>query len=345
MGYNMVEILNTIRENASAEYQSRIPEATKTNIENVGSAITSYSADMNEFLNALVNRIALTVVQNKTFKNPLALLKKGSVPLGQGIEEIYTNPSLSKTYTYDSQDLLKVTPPDTKACFYKLNRQDKYSVTISIPELIKAFTNDVEFTSFLNRIINTLYSGDNYDEFILMKNLVSTMYKNNHVIKVNLFDENTETLTEKEKSEKFAKALKIYSKLFTFPSSKYNKYKDVKSSETGVTTWTPLEDQIVLMNAVISANTEFDVLGYAYNKDKVSIEAQSLDVDDFGKDNNILGLLCDKSLFQVRDHLTKMDSFYNIDNLSTKYLYHHWQSYGYSLLCNAIVFTYTPKTE
>ena len=68
---NMMNVLNTILANASEDYQSRVPQATKDNITSVGSAIMSYQPTENEFLSALVNKIAMTIVRNKTFKNPL----------------------------------------------------------------------------------------------------------------------------------------------------------------------------------------------------------------------------------------------------------------------------------
>lgn len=46
-----VTFTNSIRTLASAEYQSRIPAATKTNLLAVASMITDYPAAKNEFIN------------------------------------------------------------------------------------------------------------------------------------------------------------------------------------------------------------------------------------------------------------------------------------------------------
>jgi hypothetical protein len=131
--------------------------------------------------------------------------------------------------------------------------------------------------------------------------------------------------------------------MFTLPSSQYNKYTAVKGSGDPVITWTPKEDQILILNAAISANLDLDVLAYAFNLDKAQIQAQTIDVDDFGGEP-VLAILTDKSFFQVYDNLMKVDSFYNPDTLSFKYFLHHWQTYGYNLYSNAVAFTYTPKT-
>ena len=52
------EIMNMIRANSSVQYQDRIPIATQENFREVGNFILNYEPARNEFLNALVNRIA-----------------------------------------------------------------------------------------------------------------------------------------------------------------------------------------------------------------------------------------------------------------------------------------------
>ena len=140
----MENVLNTILANASADYQNRVPTATKSNISEVGSAIMSYKATENEFLNALVNKICMQIVHNKTFKNPLSVLKKGSMPLGKNIEEIYTNPITGNTYDPTGIDLLGRVIPDTKTIYHAMNRQGKYKATVSKAQLITAFTSYAE---------------------------------------------------------------------------------------------------------------------------------------------------------------------------------------------------------
>ena len=63
-----VDILNTIRANASSTYQNQVPEITKaTEIPAVGDVLFGYPALANEFISALVNRIALVRVNSVTF--------------------------------------------------------------------------------------------------------------------------------------------------------------------------------------------------------------------------------------------------------------------------------------
>lgn len=85
-----MDILNVIRQNASAEYQNLVPEVTKeTDIPKVGEVLYGYPALANQFINALVNRIALVQVRSATFNNDYAELKKGYLEFGESVEEVF----------------------------------------------------------------------------------------------------------------------------------------------------------------------------------------------------------------------------------------------------------------
>lgn len=72
-----LDILNVIRQNASYEYQSQVPVITQAvDIPKVGAVIYGTPALANQFLNALINRIAMVRVQSATFNNPYRDLKK-----------------------------------------------------------------------------------------------------------------------------------------------------------------------------------------------------------------------------------------------------------------------------
>ena len=89
----MIELLNTIRDNASATYQARIPEATRNNLAEIRYAMVDSDNIIvtNEFMNTLLNKLVKSVFITKVWNNPLKALKKGKKPLGDTIEEIYNN--------------------------------------------------------------------------------------------------------------------------------------------------------------------------------------------------------------------------------------------------------------
>ena len=339
---NMIDILNVIQANASQEYQTRVPLATQTNIAAVGAPITTYQSTQNEFLNALINRIALTIIRNKTLKNPLAILKKGTIPLGSDIQEIFTNMAKDQGFDGKGDKLLTKTTPDTKVLYQRMNRQGQYPVTISKQQLQTAFTSYAELEKLLNGIVTAMYSGDNYDEFILMKNVIADAVTNDKVITVNV-----DHVKDEASAKGLIKAIKKTSKAFTFPSSAFNTYFANKpDTDTGnpVITWTPTEDQVLLIRADIMTDISIDVLAAAFNLDKVTFKSMVLEVDSFGSASECYAMLIDRSWMQVYDNLFETSEFYNSQGLYWNYWLNHWQTYGYSLFANAVAFVCASET-
>lgn len=339
---DVVAILNTIRANNSTQYAERVPEATRTNLEQVGNAIMAYEASTNEFLSSLVNRIAFTIVSNRRYKNPLAVLKKSAKPFGTDIEEIYTNPVSAVTFDGSgTSDMLKVTKPDVKTIFHRMNRQDKYPVSISTPQLQKAFTSFNEMEKFVTSIITAMYSGDEMDEYLLMRNVVADAIVDNKLKKLDI------TYTgDAETSKDLIKLIKTLSSNFTFPAKDYNGYnvlnaaKISSKSVTACTTWTPKENQLLLIRSDVDANTDVEVLAKAFNMDKTDFLQRKIVVDTFG-DESTLCVICDENIFEVRDDLYQVRSFDNGSNLTTNYWLHHWQTISLSLFGNAVAIQQT----
>lgn len=334
---NMKAILDTIRANASAEYQERVPVAEQTSIEAVGSPILTYQSTQNEFLTALVNRIALSIIQNKSAKNPLAVLKKGTMPLGSDIQEIFTNMAKDTGFDGKGDKLLTKTTPDVKSLYHRINRKGQYPVTITKPQLQTAFTSYGELEKMLSSIVTAMYSGDSYDEFILMKNLFASAITDDKIVKVNVSH-----VKDEATGKAFIKAVKNASSAFTFPSSAFNKYFDNRpDSDNGdpITTWTPIEDQVLVVRADVMNEIDVDVLAAAFNMDKVTFLANTLKVDNFGSATDCLAVLIDRSWVQVYDNLFETSEFYNSQGLYWNYWLNHWQTYSYSLFANAVAFT------
>lgn len=332
-------ILNTIRENSSAQYQERIPEATRNNLAEIGTALIDFKPSRNEFLDALVNRIAFVQVSNRRFKNPLSILKKGTKPYGLDIEDIYTNPVAAQTYDGTNiGDMLKITKPDTKTIYYRTNRQDKYGVSITIPQLKKAFTSEGEFKKFYNSIMTALYSGDELDEFLLMKNLVSDAIKDNKLVTMEV-----DYKGDEETSKELIKLVNTVSKNFKFPSHDYNGYNKLNAEGIAskqiipAKTWTPEENQIILIRTDVASCTSVEVLAQAFNMSEVEFRKRKIEVDNFG-DTDTLIVVCDEALFQVYDDYYGMDDFRNGSNLVTNFWLHHWQTLSLSLWANAVAF-------
>jgi hypothetical protein len=156
------------------------------NLEVFGNAITSdaFQLEKNALITTIVNGIAKRIVNAKILENKLKELKGDKVPYGSQIEEIIANPSKGTPYDMTSTDLLTQTYADVKSVYYKVNRQDKYKVTISDVQLQRALINPNGLSELIQMIVSTLYSGDNLDEMRFTKELITSAVLNNRVKKV-----------------------------------------------------------------------------------------------------------------------------------------------------------------
>lgn len=337
---SVLTLLNTIRANSDALYQERVPEATRTNLEKIGEVLLSQDTLKNQFLNALIDKILFQEISNRRFTNPLSVLKKGHQPFGV-TEEIFTNPVKGEAFDgteTGAAKLLKYSMPDTKVMYHKMNRQDMYPVTISNAQLRKAFTGEGALTAFINSVLTALYSGDEMDEFMLMKNTIATAIEQDKLITFPVvYDGDAETCKE------LVKAVNTISKQMTFPSKDFNGYNQLNEAnitagtETAVTTWTPAENQIFLIRADVDVATDIEVLAKAFNMEKTEFMKRKFVVDSFGNEK-ALCMIADEAFFKFKDDEYCTKTFENGRSLTTNWFLHHWETLSLSLFANAVVF-------
>ena len=172
-----VEVLNVIRNNASQNYRDYVPIATPDadSIREIGAVIMDYPQLQNEFLSALVNRIGRVLITSKMYDNPLQMFKKGMLEFGETIEEVFVN--LAKPFQFDPEDaestIFKREMPDVKSAFHIMNYQKYYKTTIQNDQLRQAFLSWDGITDLIAKIVDAMYTGANYDEFITMKYLLA----------------------------------------------------------------------------------------------------------------------------------------------------------------------------
>jgi hypothetical protein len=331
-----------------------------TNLETFGNLITqdAYQAEKNALISSMVNGIAKVICNTKIIQNKLKELKGSALPSGSQIEEIIANPAKGTPYDMTSTDLLQQTYADVKSVFYRINRQDKYKVTISDVQLQRAI---IEPTTGLSELIQTivgsLYSGDNTDEMLYTKELVSSAILNNRVKKV-IIGNSTQiaaitdpkpgmtickidlgsTPTKNDKMKAFVTKVKELYYNFAFPSTSYNGYDSVKqSSEDPLTTACDESEQVLLLRTDILAGVDVELLASAFNLSKAEFAQKVIPVDDFNG-MYVWGLLCDKKWFRIKDTFYGMRQFDNGSNLTTNYYLHHHSIISYNLLANAVVF-------
>ena len=331
---NGANVLNVIRQNATAVYQDRIPEATADNLHEVGDAILTYEAQANEFVNALVNRIGLVILNNRMATNPLAALKKGRLAVGETIEEIYID--VIKAQTYDpraAQDtLFKRHLPNVSSVFHSVDSQLNYPLTISNEQLRKAFMSYDSLDRFIAGLVDSMYKSATLDEFIQMKQLISEWNNNGRFIV-----EPITAVTDAASAREAMIKIKAVSDGMTIFNNQMN--------YAGVWTSTPKDEQYLITTPDFNARMDVDVLAAAFHMDKAEFAGHVIVVDNIGDlgDDGIEAILVDKNWYQVYDYLRTFKTAYNGEGLYWNYFYHVWMVYSLSPFANAVAFgTATP---
>ena len=329
-------VLNTIRDAASDYYRSMVPVATETNLADVGNPILTYSAIKNEFLDLLVNKIALPIVNARSFRSPLAFLKRQGSPLSTDEEEIGVNPAIAKQYDAKSTDLLAQTVPDVKVAYHRMNRQERYDCTIQFAVLRGGFQSWGGFDRLTEEIVQSLYNGNYIDEFIQTKRLLGAGVVDGSMATVEVAMP-VDTATAKA----FAKKARTLYNNFSSPNTTYNAWSRLGGAGAAYTSWSNKGEIYFFIRTDISAELDIEVLASAFNIDKADLLGRIVYVPDFGDApgaENIYAIMCDKKYPVIIDKLFMAEEFRNGSNLSVNYYLHVWQTYSTSPLQNAVAF-------
>lgn len=347
------DILNAIRNGASANYKDYIPAASDLNsIHTIGNILMDYPALQNEFLNALVNRIGKVILSSKSYNNPWAFFKRGQLDYGETVEEIFVN--LANPENYDMSEaetkVFKRRIPDVRAAFHVQNFRKFYPITVSRENLNKAFLSWDGVEELITRIIDTVYTSVNYDEFQVMKYVLAR-----NILNGRLYPVTVSAVTAANANSIMGK-IKSVSDAMTFMSKTYN--------AAGVFTHSEKSDQFLITSTAANSVLDIEVLAKAFNLSYAEFTGHNVMVDSFGEfdtdrlaklfeddddyeaftDSEITALkaipavLVDRNYLMIFDSLFEMREIENPQGLYWTYFLHVWKTFSTSPFANCAVF-------
>lgn len=357
-----VDILNTIRANASQEYQNLVPEITKADeIPRVGEVVMGYPGLANQFLSALMNRIAAVRVKSATFNNAYAQFKKGYLEFGETVEEVFVNICKAREFSAEKAEAreLKRSVPDVRTAMHIMNWRVQYPLTIQHRDLERAFLSPDGVTDLIARLVGSLSTAAEYDEYLLFKYLIIKGVNAGAMFPVSI----PLPLPGDRPFNGAATAFRAVSNMLPFMSTKYN--------AAGVTTNTNKDDQLIIMDATFNAGFDVNVLASAFNMDKANFMGKLMLMDDFTTfDNerfsaireacdmieevtdeelrrmqNVKAIILDSEWFQVYDNLQQMSETSVASGLYWNYFLNSWKTVSYSPFSNAVVFVLGPSGQ
>lgn len=333
------DIVNSVR-NAKAngtsytgiDFADRIPECTKSTLQEIGEIFLGDGEFANGFIKELVNRIGMTIINYRRFTNNLKVLKQGKLDFGETIEEIAFGLVKGKCdYAANIQDgvtdVFQITLPDVQTALHKINFQQKYPYSITRFELKKAFTSESSLGSFLEGVMASVYNSFEVDEQLAYKNLMAECARNGffYPIKMEMPDDEATGKT-------FIKSVKRYGNVMSLAvHTEYNK--------AGLPQFTSKDDLVIILSAEVDASTEVDVLAAAFQATAVDFvgSGKKILVDEFPVEG-LIAIVCDRRLFQIYDNDFSMDTIYNPSNRVWNYFLHVWEVISASPFMNGIAY-------
>ena len=240
--------------------------------------------------------------------------------------------------------------PDVKSAFHILNYQEYYPVTIQDKDLRKAFLSWDGITDLIGRIVDSMYSAANLDEFLVMKYLLAR-----NILKGQIQTKDVpETSTANMKQ--IVSTIKGVSNQMEFMSTNWNLAR--------VHNYATKDRQYIIVNSQFDATMDVEVLAAAFNMDKAEFMGHKVLVDSFGTlddqrlnllfkdDPNYVALttaekqahdaipavLVDGDWFMIYDNLYNFTEQYNAKGMYWNYFYHVWKTFSTSPFANACVF-------
>lgn len=338
-----------------ANSRTATPEDSLMSLRAIGKWLDEFEPAANAFASELINRIGRVIITSRLYENPWRFFKKGLLELGETVEEIYVQ--LASPYQYnpekDYDTVFKRYIPDIEAAFHGLNFQKYYPTTINRAQLRQAFLSWEGIADLVSRTLEQIYTGANYDEFIVMKYQIARLALDGFIRPVNVPE------VTAENARQVTTTMVAQARNLGFMSNKNN--------FAGVRTYTDPSKMYMILTTDISSIFDVEVLALSFNMDKAELIGRQVYVDGFGEVDSerlsqlfaddpftsyvpftsdeltqlstIQGLMCDENFFMIFDSLLEMTEVYNPKTLEWTYFYHVWKIFSASPFANAVLFT------
>lgn len=334
-------ILNAIRNDASLDYQKRIPAATKGNIADVADAIFSFRAHKNEFIDSLINRIGLVYARNAIWYNPLSEFKRGVLSMGDTIEEIQTGIVKASHYSHDREylerDIFGRAEIDVATAFHTVDREDFYKVTVDENTLRRAFLDPSGLDQLTQQIMAAPTTSDNWDEYLLTTSLFRVMDNKFPMFNVNVSDVAAMNSTEADAKNLLRKIRATASNL-NFLSTRFNGAK--------MPIVTRPEDLVLFVTPEVNSGLDVNALAPMFNLEYGKVPSRIVEIrqEDIAMDG-VQAFLTTKDFFVIADTSLETTSEFNPVSRQTNFFLHHWEIISASPFAPIVKFSTQPDTE
>ena len=224
--FNNAQILNMIRNEASPEYQRRMPSATQMNMDRQMATLMSSTQLKNEFYSALVNRIGGTYVNTWRWNNPLGVFQRASQAYGDTWQEIAVGMPLAQVYDPDAEylgaDNFRKWKIDVDSLYHRLDFAHWYPATTDDKTLQRAFTSENGLASLTSQILTSCYNAAEVDLFEAMCHQFVEYAKLGGYWRVHMADDLNDMGSTETQARNMLRQIRAWADTLKFVSTRYN---------------------------------------------------------------------------------------------------------------------------
>lgn len=323
------EVASAMYRVSSPNFQSTIGDPNEVSSLEFMNGLLEYPDSLGvEFMN-LATRIGRVIAYRNILTNKLAPFKMENMALGYTMEEYFVE--CAKEHAYDQSDaentLYKRELPDIKTAFYVVNRKSYYPATITDDDMRKYFVSWDGVNSLIARIVDSMYNGDNKDDYNYMKAALVEHYENGLMKIVK-----TSAVTDTDTAKELARKITEYVSYLTEPTNEYNAMAVTKQND--------YEDIYVILNGKSNSYLNINWLAQTFQLEFAEFKAHVLVLPTLPSttQGTIEALVVDSEIYRVFDQKYNVGVAYNAKGLYWNYFLHHWEGIATSRFANAIAF-------
>lgn len=361
-------ILNAIR-NESDIFRTSTPIVQDADSARAfGEFVTGAGAYKELFWGILVNRIGMTLLSGREFKNKLAQFRRGKLGLGDIVQNIWVGLVTPEGWTSDVAnpgDVYRTNKPDAKVSMVAVNSKLTYEVTTNDTELGYAFVQENGLYGLISKITERLLTSEQVDDYLMMKWVMAKNLIANPDAVVGMGD----ALDDQASADALTAKMKEIVNDYPFMKTQYN--------EAHVPAPCPADEIIFISTSHSRAMLDVYALSKAFNLTYEQFLGQEVQIDEFGFDefalarlydildeNVALGIMpsytpftddelaylaqincaiVDKDWFMSFDKIYEMNSIYDVKHLNNNTFLTIHRIYSYNPFANCTYFTEAAK--
>lgn len=359
-----LNILNSIRKDMDAEYQARIPEAVRENIQSIGNTLVGNNANnpyFNKFFTNLINRIGKVIVEKMGSMEDIfsALGRELDLNMGDTVQKIFID--IPTAHAFDGTATTSMLAQERGVIHVEYTRIDRklfYKQTLNVDEIREAFVSISALDDLVRGIIEAMTTALGYDKYIMtlevlkrhceyVKAIVESAgttkaYELVVPAEVAYYDTTANKIVWGTTGAKdFLKGLRVATRSLKFPHAldyyeySYDSEDDEEwelGSKAGTITKvrTPLEKQVLALEVSTLAEIDVDALAVLFNLEKAEVKNQTIELEDGSLGltadgtHYIAGFVSAKDALEKITSLEESDSFKNPESRAVNYWLHFW---------------------